>query len=443
MCCLAVFFTACEDFATEDNPTPSYISINTSNVQLKLGDTFVRKAIVAGSAVVAYSSSDETIATVDQEGKVTGIKAGTATITVEVTGYSAAGKKIYIPEEKSYKVTVYDPVNSLSIPASLTVTIGNTVTITPTIDPAGYPIQWSSSDETIATVDAAGTVIGVAEGTATITAKAGGKTATCAVTVLAAFAANEYNEGSWDGTKVVFTKETATASVTAVTDATANVTWSAGWYTVSGNVTINGKVTLSTNTHLILQDGAKLTINGRISGSSKNLYIYGQANQTGQLVVNSSSTYDAITSITKLEVHSCQVKATSSSDNSGGFFSIGTFNVYGGSVDAEHIGSNNGYGICLAGSGSMNIYGGDVKAVGKGNNNNYSYGITSSSSTVTVYGGKLRAECVTKKALRNNSVTLAKDAGFTGKIETSDDGSSWTEYTTSGTPGTKYVRAGY
>lgn len=185
MCCLAVLFTACEDFGTEDNPTPSYISINTSNVQLKLGDTFVRKAIVAGSAVVTYSSSDETIATVDQEGKVTGIEVGTATITVEVTGYNAAGKKIYIPEEKSYKVTVYDPVNSLSSPASLTVAVGNSATITPTIDPAGYPIQWSSSDESIATVDETGKVTGVKVSTVpvTITAKAGGKTATCNVVV--------------------------------------------------------------------------------------------------------------------------------------------------------------------------------------------------------------------------------------------------------------------
>jgi hypothetical protein len=185
MCCLAVLFTACEDFGTEDNPTPSYISINTSNVQLKLGDTFVRKAIVAGSAVVTYSSSDETIATVDQKGKVTGIGVGTATIAVEVTGYNAAGKKIYIPEEKSYKVTVYDPVNSLSSPALLTVAVGNSATITPTIDPAGYPIQWSSSDESIATVDETGKVTGVKASTVpiTITAKAGGKTATCNVVV--------------------------------------------------------------------------------------------------------------------------------------------------------------------------------------------------------------------------------------------------------------------
>ena len=162
----------------------AYMTMRTNDVTLKIGETYLRKAVVAGTAVVVYSSSDETVATVDQEGKVTAIAAGTATITAQTTGYNAEGKKIYLAEEKSYKVTVV-PVNSLSIPALLIVTVGNTATITPTIDPADYPIQWSSSDESIATVDETGKVTGVKASAVpvTITAKAGGKTATCAVAV--------------------------------------------------------------------------------------------------------------------------------------------------------------------------------------------------------------------------------------------------------------------
>ena len=85
----------------------------------------------------------------------------------------------------------------------------------------------------------------------------------------------------------------------------------------------------------------------------------------------------------------------------------------------------------------MNIYGGDVKAVGKGPQN----GLRGSSSTVTVYGGTLWAECADNTALYN--VTLTKGAGFTGKIEYSGNGSTWAEYTSSGTPEAKYVRVGY
>ena len=85
----------------------------------------------------------------------------------------------------------------------------------------------------------------------------------------------------------------------------------------------------------------------------------------------------------------------------------------------------------------MIIYGGDVKAVGKGND----YGIKGSSSTVTVYGGKLWAENADKKAIDFGNVTLTKDASYTsGKIEYSSDKSTWSETVDASA---KYVRVGY
>jgi hypothetical protein len=254
-------------------------------------------------------------------------------------------------------------------------------------------------------------------------------------------AGNTYLKWDADQKKLVATE--IPEEVTTVQNSDQNVYWSAGTYVVEGTVTISGNITLTGNVDLIIKDGAKLTVNNYINGSSSkyNLSIYGQANQTGQLVVNCSDK-DAIKSITTLEVHSCQVTATSSGNSYGGFFNINTINVYGGSVDAENIGTQ-GYGISPAGNGSMNIYGGDVKAVGKGTHLNYSYGIrTSNSATVTVYGGKLWAENADQKALYTG-VTLTKGAGFNGKIETSDDNSAWTEYTSTGTPETKYIRVGY
>ena len=59
------------------------------------------------------------------------------------------------------------------------------VTVTPD-DAANKTVRWSSSDETVATVDDTGKVTGVAMGAATITASAtdgSGVSATCAVTV--------------------------------------------------------------------------------------------------------------------------------------------------------------------------------------------------------------------------------------------------------------------
>ena len=190
MCCLAVLFTACEEFGMESNPTPSYLSLNTDDVTLKVGDTYVRKAIVACTAVVIYSSSNEAVATVDQAGKVTAVGEGTATITAQATGYDAAGKKIYQPASVSYQVTITPatvPATSLTLNKTMEVLEKNgdaltiKVNFTPT-DATDKTVTWESKDPTIATVEN-GVVTPVGVGITTITAKSGELSATCEVFV--------------------------------------------------------------------------------------------------------------------------------------------------------------------------------------------------------------------------------------------------------------------
>ncbi len=295
-------------------------------------------------------------------------------------------------------------------------------------------IKYSSSNTAVMTIDANGNFEAVGAGEATLKAEAtdgSGKYVEHTVTVT-----DTQKYLKWDNTKKELVETPFPATVTTMTSSTRN--WAAGTYVVEGEVTITGSISLQGNVDLIIKDGAKLTVNNCINGHNNNLSIYGQANQTGQLVVNCTYT-DAIYSITTLEVHSCQVKSTSPADNSGGFYNIKTFNVYGGSVDAENTGTL-GDGIWLASNNSsMNIYGGEVKAVGKGNDNFTSYGImASTTASVTVYGGKLWAECAGNKARRN--ITLTKGAGFTGKIEYSMDKSAWSETVDNNA---KYVRVGY
>ena len=174
----------------ESNPTPSYLSLNTDDVTLKVGDTYVRKAIVACTAVVIYSSSNEAVATVDQAGKVTAVGEGTATITALATGYDAAGKKIYQPASVSYQVTITPatvPATSLTLNKTMEVLEKNgdaltiKVNFTPT-DATDKTVTWESKDPTIATVEN-GVVTPVGVGITTITAKSGDVKATCEVFV--------------------------------------------------------------------------------------------------------------------------------------------------------------------------------------------------------------------------------------------------------------------
>ena len=177
---------------------------------------------------LAYESSDESVATVDETGKVTAVANGECTITTYVTAKTedaeaselsavaveaadseetddsvatmpedlAAMDSAFgvVPEnlKAETKVTVTTNVESVTLDKTEGVlTVGNTVTVTATVIPdttTNASVTWTSSDEAIATVDSEGKITAVAPGTATITAVSDSNpdaNATYAVTVQA------------------------------------------------------------------------------------------------------------------------------------------------------------------------------------------------------------------------------------------------------------------
>lgn len=177
---------------------------------------------------LAYESSDESVATVDETGKVTAVANGECTITTYVTAKTedaeaselsavaveaadseetddsvatmpedlAAMDSAFgvVPEDlkAETKVTVTTNVESVTLDKTEGVlTVGSTVTVTATVTPDtanNASVTWTSSDEAIATVDSEGKITAVAPGTATITATSDSNpdaSATYAVTVQA------------------------------------------------------------------------------------------------------------------------------------------------------------------------------------------------------------------------------------------------------------------
>ena len=163
----------------------SSITLSQTNLNLSVGAEPVTLTATVAPAeatdkTVTWSSSDATVAKVEG-GKVTALKEGSATITVTANGDTNVTATCAV---KVSAATV--SVTSVTLDkTNLELEVNGTYTLTATVAPnnaTDKTVTWTSSDATIAKVEN-GKVTALKDGTATITAKAGDKTATCSVTV--------------------------------------------------------------------------------------------------------------------------------------------------------------------------------------------------------------------------------------------------------------------
>ena len=318
--------------------------------------------------------------------------------------------------------------------------------LTATVEPADADYEkiiWSSSDETIATVDENGIIHAVAEGNAIITAQAGNMKATCDILVQDVYAINQYKEASWDGTKVVFEKKLV-ASVGEITnDFSGDIT--NGWYSVTGNdVTINKNYTLDGDTYLILCDDAQLTINGQINcaaGSGYNLYIYGQGKGNGKLNIkcNGTAINGHLSNDKVLEIHGGDITVESTHTLDPSLCGNG-FNMYSGKFTA----TTSTAPTAIQFYSSFNVYGGEVVAENTATAADHG-GIAGNNvnEVITVYGGKMK---VSGGSAPSKAIVGAKFKSGTENIKLylSADNTSWddgTVYTTAQAPAdSRYIK---
>ncbi len=244
-----------------NNPTVS-LSFGKKELSLSVGQSYQMEYTMelepaeATRPQLVWESSDPSVLSVDQNGLVTALKTGKATLTL--SGGEAS---------VSCAVTVTVPAESLAFDqVSYQVAMGKTLVLPLTVLPEGAneSYSWESSDTGIATVGADGTVTGVAPGTVTITATGANATASCTVTVtvpperivlsqeelslnvgsaqlLAAVVMPENatdKQVTWESSDTAIVTVGADGTVTAVAPGSATVTVRCGEVTASCTVTV-------------------------------------------------------------------------------------------------------------------------------------------------------------------------------------------------------------
>ena len=157
--CIAMLFSA----AACNTDTSDVYKLNKTSITLEVGQT--EKLSVsddAGNAVSAvFSSDDEAVATVAEDGTVTAVKAGSATVTAKVNDSVSLTCSVTVtggeegPVEYDYALNYSSLTMRVSESKQLFVNVSPEKQITP---------EWSVEDDTIVSISANGTVTALKEG---------------------------------------------------------------------------------------------------------------------------------------------------------------------------------------------------------------------------------------------------------------------------------------
>ena len=157
----------------------------TASITLGVGETKATKIKIfpelASNKRVSYSSTDESVCTVDDSGAVTGVRSGSAIIIVRTAeGNKTAMLNVFVRADGVTGVTL--------TPDTLEMLIGESKDLSVVVEPyaaLNKNVTYTTSDPSVVTVSATGKLKAVGAGTATVTVTTeyGGFTDTCVVTV--------------------------------------------------------------------------------------------------------------------------------------------------------------------------------------------------------------------------------------------------------------------
>ena len=249
--------------------SPSTTSLTVGGTaQLTATDKDTSGTVLAGRAVT-WTSNNTGVATVNANGQITAVAAGSATITASSGGQSGTA---------SVSVTDAAVASVTLTPGTASLTPGQTVQLSATAKDAsgntltGRSVTWSSTPSSVTTVSATGLVTAVATGSATITATIGGKSGTATVSVgqpgVASVAVTPTSASIGVGQNTQLTPRALSASGTTLTGVTYG--WSSantGTATVSSTGFVTG-VAAGSTTITVSAGGKTATASIAVTASS-------------------------------------------------------------------------------------------------------------------------------------------------------------------------------
>lgn len=169
------------DLVVEEKSVES-VSLDVDELSLFLGDTYQLRAEVAPADAtnqeLTWTSSEPSIVTVDESGKLSAVACGTATVTT--TANNGVSDTVEITVEEIL-------IEDMKIIGPSEMQIGRNDTLDVEFTPDNATNQyytWTSSDENILSIDEDGTITACSVGTATVTATHSTMTASCEIEVL-------------------------------------------------------------------------------------------------------------------------------------------------------------------------------------------------------------------------------------------------------------------
>ena len=161
--------------------TIAYLGSPRTEFSMSVGDDPIPLTVSGGSGTYQWSSSDDGIASVSQDGKVTAVSGGKITLTV-TDGTGKGTCVVYVRGGTSSDGGTTQTNTSAALnKTDITIKVGEKAQLK--VSGVTTALSWSSSNSGVATVASDGTVTGVGKGTATVTVSWDGNSQKCIVRV--------------------------------------------------------------------------------------------------------------------------------------------------------------------------------------------------------------------------------------------------------------------